>query len=138
MVDETIAGASPLFKSADGETDHRVAALGVAASFGAFFSAAACCVLPLALGAIGVGAGGLSAIVPLHWPLTIAAMVAVTAGWFIYVRKQRACARDGKCTMKAPSRATLLTLCVATVFVIVSAFWSFIETPLMNLLRPTP
>ena len=106
--------------------------LGTAASFGALFSAAACCVLPLALGALGVGAGGLSAIVPYHWPLTIIAIVAVATAWLLYLRKRRAGARDARCA--APTRATFVMLCVSTVLVAISAGWSFIEAPLMRLL----
>lgn len=136
MADELLAGAPPLRKTPREDSDRRIAALGAAVGFGAFLSAAACCVLPLALGAIGVGAGGLSAIVPFHWPLTIAALAAVAAGWFFYMRKQRACAQAGKCAAAAPSRSTFATLCVATAFVIVSAFWSFLEAPLMRLLAP--
>lgn len=116
------------------EADRGVAALGTAASFGALFSAAACCVLPLALGAVGLGAGGLAALVPFHWPLTIAASVAVAAAWLLYLRKKRACARGAACMTAPPSRATLLMLCLSTLFVTVSAFWSFIEAPLMRLL----
>ena len=92
--------------------------------------------LPLALGAIGLGAGGLAAIVPLHWPLTIAAITAVAAGWFFYVRKQRACASGTDCAIAPPSRATFLMLSVATGFVTISSFWGFIEAPLMRLLQP--
>lgn len=117
---------------ASGGADRGVAVLGTAASLGALFSAAACCVLPLALGAIGLGAGGLAAVVPLRWPLTIAAIAAVAAGWLLHVRKKRACARDASCT--APSRATFAMLCLATAFVTISALWSFVETPLMKLL----
>ena len=116
------------------EADRGVAALGTAASFGALFSAAACCVLPLTLGAAGLGAGGLAAVVPFHWPLTIVAIVAVAAAWLLYLRKKRACAREADCSTTPPSRATLLMLSVSTVFVTVSAFWSFIEAPLMRLL----
>lgn len=114
--------------------DRGVAALGTVASFGALFSAAACCVLPLAFGAMGIGAGGLAAFVPFHWPLTIAAVLAVAAGWFFYARKRRACARDTSCTVAPPARATFLMLCLATAFVTISALWSFIEAPLMRLL----
>lgn len=111
-----------------------MAALGAAASVGALFSAAACCVLPLALGAVGLGAGGLAVVVPFHWPLTIAALVAVAAAWLLYLRKKRACARDSGCTTVPPSRATFVMLCLSTIFVTLSAFWSFIEAPLMRLL----
>ena len=42
----------------------------------AFFSAAACCVLPLMLGWLGIGASGLALVVPYHRSLTIAAFFA--------------------------------------------------------------
>lgn len=110
-----------------------MAGLGALASLGALFSAAACCVLPLGLAALGIGAGGLAALVPWHWPLTIAAIVAVAAGWFLYARKRRACAITG-CTPAPSSRATIVMLSFATVMVGISALWRFIEQPLMRLL----
>ena len=112
--------------------DRGAAVLGTAASFGALFSATACCVLPLALGAIGLGAGSLATLVPFHWPLTIIAVVAVAAAWLLYLRKRRACTRDARCA--APTRATFVMLCISTVLVAISAGWSFIEAPLMRLL----
>jgi mercuric ion transport protein len=108
--------------------------LGTAASFAALLSAAACCVLPLALAAVGLGAGGLSMLVPLHWPLTILAIVAIVAAWLLYVRKRRACRRDESCAAAPPSRAIFLMLSISTTFVAISVFWSFIEAPLMRLL----
>ena len=114
--------------------DKGAAKLGVFASFAALFSATACCVLPLALGALGIGAGGLAAVVPFHWPLTIAALVAVAAGWFLYLRKRQACASDRECTVASPSRATFVLLCLATGFVTISALWGYIEQPLMQAL----
>ena len=83
--------------------------------------------------AVGVGAGGLAAVVPFHWPLTIAAMVAVAVGWFLYARKRRACAAAA-CTVSPPARATFAMLCVATVIVGISSIWGFIEQPLMRML----
>src|SRR3546814_9731361 len=117
-----------------GGTGTGVAAVGTAASLTALFSAAASCVLPLALGAAGLGAGGLAAFVPYHWPLTIAALVLVAAGWGLYVRKRRACTTDATCAAPAPNSATLIMLCVATAIVALSALWSFIEQPLMRAL----
>jgi mercuric ion transport protein len=114
--------------------DRGAATLGTVASIGALFSAAACCILPLALAALGLGATGLAAVVPFHWPLTVAAMAAVAAGWLFHVRKRRACSRDASCTTAPPARSTLALLCVATAFVTVSALWSFIEAPLMRAL----
>lgn len=115
--------------------DRGVAAVGTVAGAGALFSAAACCVLPLALAALGVGAGGLAAFVPFHWPMTIAAALAIAVGWVLYLRKRRACAREADCTVAPPTRATLVMLSIATLFVALSALWPlYLEKPLMNLL----
>lgn len=112
-----------------------VAALGTAGGFTALVAAAACCVLPLAFAAVGLGAGGLAFLVPYHWPLTIGAALAVAAGWGVYLRKRQACARDGTCSAAAPSNATFWMLGVATVFVALAALWpAFFEQPLIRLL----
>lgn len=116
-------------------SDRGAATIGTVAGAGALFSAAACCVLPLALAALGVGAGGLAAFVPFHWPMTIAAALAVALGWFLYLRKRRACAVDASCTVAAPTRTTLVMLSLATVFVVLSILWPFyLEKPFMNVL----
>ena len=112
--------------------DKGVAAVGTAGGFTALLSAAACCVLPLAFVAAGLGAGGLAFLVPYHWPLTIGAGLAVAVGWALYMRKRRACAKNGNCSAAPPTRATLILLCVATAFVALSAIWkTFFEAPLM-------
>ena len=108
--------------------------MGTAASLTALFSAAACCVLPLALAAVGIGAGGLAAFVPFRWPLTIAAIVVVAAGWVLYLRKRRACSADADCAITPPGSTTFVMLWVATVMVAISALWGFIEQPLMRTL----
>lgn len=108
--------------------------MGTVASLTALFSAAACCVLPLALAGIGIGAGGLAVFVPYRWPLTIAALVVVIVGWALYLRKRRACSVRENCAVSAPSTTTLAMLVIATVFVAVSALWGFIELPLMRAL----
>ena len=116
----------------DAETG--VTALGTVGGFTALFSAAACCVLPLAFAAVGLGAGGLAFLVPYHWPLTIGAGIAVAAGWAFYWRK-RACALGSSCGRAPPSSASFWMLSVATAFVILSAIWpGYIERPLMRLL----
>ena len=129
LVDDTLTA-----RTSSGGADRGAAALGTAASFGALLSAAACCVLPLALAAVGLGAGGLVTLVPFHWPLTILALVAVATAWLLYARRKRACASGPGCAAAPPSRATFLMLCLSTVFVALSAFWGFIEAPLMRLL----
>lgn len=115
--------------------DAGLAVLGTAGGVTALFSAAACCVLPLVFAALGLGAGGLAAFVPYHWPLTIASAVAVAVGWLLYVRKRRACAEGAECASAPPRRATLMLLSIATAAVALSAVWpGFIEQPLMRLL----
>lgn len=97
----------------------------------ALFSAAACCVLPLAFAALGIGAGSLAAVVPYHWSLTVAAGLAVAVGWALYIRRRRACTAGGSCAAR-PTRTTFILLCVATLFVALSAVWkTFFEAPLM-------
>ena len=125
MASETVRAAG---------AERGVAALGTLTSFGALFSAVACCILPLCLAAVGVGAGGLAMFVPFHWPLTIAAAVAVGVGWVLYARKRRACMADPACAAAPPSRSTLVMLSVGTVVIVISSLWRFIEQPLMRLL----
>ncbi len=108
--------------------------MGTVASLTALFSAAACCVLPLALAGLGLGAGGLAIFVPYRWPMTIIASVLIIAGWMLYLRKHRACSAYADCAVPAPSRATLAMLVGATVIVVISALWGFIEQPLMRVL----
>lgn len=115
------------------------AAASVATSFSALFAASACCVLPAALAVTGVGAGlssTFSALVPLHWPLTIVAMAAVAFGWFSYARRQKLCFADATCTRSPPSRATFIMLVVATAMVAVSAVWPYFEAPIMRAIGP--
>lgn len=134
MSEADIAPAARLSDPPKG-ADRNVALLGSVTGFGAVLSAAACCVLPLALGAVGLGAGGLAVFVPLHWPLTMAAAIAVTTGWFFYLRRRRgSCAEASDCSIAPSSRATFAMLCLATTFVTLSVLWSLIETPLLLLL----
>ena len=96
-----------------------MAAVSVAAGFAAFFSAAACCVIPAALALAGMSAGGLSFVVPYHWPLTVTSGMVVALGWALHVWK------------RGTSRATFWLLTAATVFVLLSVVWkAFFEAPL--------
>lgn len=112
-----------------------VAAVGTAGGFTALVSAAACCVLPLALALAGIGSGGLAFLVPYHWPLTIGAGLLVAAGWAFYARKRRACSTSNDCGAAPPGRLAFVLLCLASACVILSALWpGYIEGPLMRLL----
>lgn len=115
-------------------TEQRVAAVGTVASLGAVLAAAACCVLPLALAAAGVGATGLSVVTPFHWPLTILGMLAVSAGWYFYLRRHRARAGASACATTRPSHVTFRLLVVSSAALVISTFWRFIEPPLTMVL----
>lgn len=135
MTDKTFSGSPPAQCDAGNGKEGGVAALGAVASFSAVFAAAACCVLPAALAALGIGAGlssSFSALVPFHWPLTIAAVGAILLGWVFYARRRNLCLSDATCIAAPPTRATLAMLCIATAFVALSAIWPFIEAPLMQ------
>lgn len=105
-----------------------VAAIAAATGLGATTAGAACCVLPLMLAGIGVGAGTLAPMVPFHWPLSAVALVAVATGWFLYLRRRRACAVGVDCS--PPSKAAFLLLIVASLLVVIAAAWPLIEAPL--------
>ena len=135
LTNKTFSGSPPAQRDVGNGKEGGVAALGAVASFGAVFAAAACCVLPAALAAVGVGAGlssSFSALVPFHWPLTIAAVAAIVLGWVFYARRRKLCASDTTCTRTPPTRATFVMLCFATASVALSSIWPFIEGPLMQ------
>lgn len=111
-------------------SDKAVAAVGAVSGFGGLFAAAACCVLPVALASVGVGASGLASLSPLHAPLSVLALLAVAAGWYLYIKRLRACAADATCAQ--PSRSTPILLSFAAVFVVLSGIWPFIENSLMR------
>ena len=116
-----------------------VATVGVVAGVSAFFAAAACCVLPAALAAFGVGAGlsgSLSAFVPFRWPLMIVAALAVAVGWVLYIRRRNDCRRDASCTRSPPTKATFIMLSLATAFIALSAILPQFEAQIMRAIGP--
>lgn len=117
-----------------GGSETGVAALGTVAALTALFSAAACCILPLALAGLGIGAGGLSAFVPYRWPLTLLALIVTAAGWALYFRKRRRCEGDAACAAPGASKTPLIMLVVSTSIVAICLLWGLIEQPLMRML----
>jgi len=115
--------------------DSGLAAVGAAGGLTALLSAAACCVLPLALAAAGLGSGGLAMLVPYHWPLTAGAGVAIAAGWAVQAGKWRACRTATDCACSPSMRWTPAMLWLATTLVILSALWPYyVEPRLLGLL----
>lgn len=127
-----LAAATPI-----GHADKGLSALGALAGFGAVFAAASCCVLPLALAALGVGAGlssTFATLMPLRWPLTALSTLGLVAGWWSYARRRRACTTDRSCTLPLPSRATPIVLALGTAMTLIALIWDRVEAPLMKAL----
>lgn len=112
-------------------------AFGALASFGAVFAAASCCVLPLALAALGAGAGlssTFAAVMPLRWPLTALSIFGLAAGWWSYAKRRRVCAADRSCSVPLPSRVITIVLAVGTAMTVIALLWDRLEAPLMKAL----
>ena len=117
--------------------DAGLSALGALASFGAVLAAASCCILPLALAALGVGAGlssSFTALMPLRWPLTVLSLLGLGAGWWAYARRRRACAADRSCTLPLPSSTTAIVLSIGTALALIALVWDRLEAPLIKAL----
>jgi mercuric ion transport protein len=101
-----------------------LAAASIFTGAGAIF-AASCCVLPLALGGLGAGAGLFSVLEVLaDYRTTILALSAalLVVAWVVYFRRRGA-------------RSTALGLVIATVFVGTAAAWDHLEPPLLKMIR---
>lgn len=101
-----------------------LATAGLVTGTGAVFSAS-CCVLPLALGGLGVGASAfavLEAIADYRTPLLIASAILVAVAWCIYFGRRGAI-------------GTAVALFVATALVGTAAAWDHLERPLLKIIR---
>jgi mercuric ion transport protein len=111
--------------------------LGATAALGAVLAAASCCVLPLALAALGMGAALSSTwdvLMPLRWPLTLVSALGLAGGWWTYAKRRRACATDPTCSMPLPSRMTPVVLSIGTILTLAALLWDHFESLLMGLL----
>ncbi len=113
-------------------SDTAVAGVATASGVGGVIAAASCCVLPVALAGLSVGASGLAGFDWLHTPLSAIALLAVVGGWFLYFRRRRACAAGPDCAPPSPVTPSLLV--AASILVVLSALWPFIEAPLTKTL----
>lgn len=113
-----------------------VASIAAALGLGAITAAAACCVLPLALASLGVGAGLAGSFVGLasiRAPLLVLSAVALVVAWAMWWRKREtACAPGDACAVDVRSRRIVGLLIAATVLVGLAAIWGSIEPILMN------
>lgn len=109
--------------------------MGVLAGLGAVLAAASCCVLPLALAALGVGAGLSAALVwlePLRGPLTALSLLAVAGGWWAWLRRRNACSTSASCAARSSGGSILAMLVAGTALVAIALVWNRLEAPLMK------
>lgn len=110
--------------------------LATALGLGAVTSAAACCVLPMALASIGLGAGfasTLAGLATVKTPLLILSGLALAVAWAMWSRKREmACAAGDACAADAQPRRPVGLLLAATALVGLAAIWGWIEPALMR------
>lgn len=113
-----------------------LATLATGLGFGAVTAAAACCVLPLALASIGVGAslaGGFAALAGVRTPLLAIGAAVLAVAWIIWGRKREAaCASAKPCATPARSRDPLVLLIISTVLVGLAGMFPALEPTLMK------
>lgn len=94
----------------------------------AAIAASACCVLPLALGAVGLGGAWLSTltvVAPYRTPIRILAILLLSAGfWLVYARRTPG-AEGAACPTVPSQRVTKMTLWLGlfVMIVVLSADW---------------
>jgi len=101
-----------------------LATLGLVSGAGAVF-AASCCVLPLVLGGLGMGAGLFSALELLadyRTSILLFSAGLIAVAWGVYFRRRGA-------------RSTAAVLAAASVLVVAAANWDALERPLLRVVR---
>lgn len=115
-----------------------LASLGLAAGLGAVV-ASSCCVVPLGLAALGVGAGvfsGLELVAAWRFPLLAVAALAVVGGWSVWwMKRPVASASDSGCARPERARSTLALLLCASAIILAAASWSQIDPMLLKLFQ---
>jgi mercuric ion transport protein len=110
-----------------GERTQRLLTLG--GTLGAL-AAASCCVVPLALfalGASGAWVANLTRLAPYHAYFIAATLVCLGGGyWLVYRSAKRACAEGEVCARQLPNRVVKIGLVFSTILVITALTTDFI------------
>ncbi|HEY8260430.1 MAG TPA: mercury transporter MerT [Methylosinus sp.] len=114
------------------------AASSLVAGLGAVL-ASSCCAIPLAIAALGAGAGvlgGLETVAAWRAPLLFISAAGIVGGWGAWwLRRPPTCFAGPSCASRERSRATLLLLLGASASVLAAASWSTIDPLLLALFR---
>lgn len=115
-----------------------LATIGAVSGLGAI-AASSCCVLPLALGSLGAGAGAFSslgALAPWRTPLLIVGGLTLLVAWAIWWREGKVtCASESACAKLGRSYGTLALLTLASLFMVVALGWGYVEPALLRLVQ---
>jgi mercuric ion transport protein len=99
--------------------------------FAAIGVCASCCLVPLALAALGVGGawvGGLQSFVPYKPIFVIVAAGLLAYGFYVvYWRRNMACVAGAACTSCRPGRSARVGLWVATILATGSVLFDYLE-----------
>lgn len=98
--------------------------LGLASGASAIL-AASCCVLPLMLGGLGLGAwlfSPLEFLADYQKPILLSGIGLIAFAWFVYFRRGGA-------------KSTAAVLALSSLMVITAASWSVLERPLLKMVR---
>lgn len=105
---------------------------GLAAAIGA----TSCCVLPLALFALGISGawiGNVTALAPYHLYFVAAAVVFLGLGFFqVYRRPRAACVQDLNCARPASTRLVKIALWTATLLVALALAFPYVAPLLIG------
>lgn len=101
--------------------------------------ASSCCVLPLGLAAIGVGAGVFGVLNEVAaWRVTLLfiSTLAVASGWGAWwIKRREACLTDPRCAPQSLTQSPTALLIIATAVVILAAGWEHIDPVLLKLIK---
>jgi mercuric ion transport protein len=128
--------ATPTAFSASERTAGRRAGLAAAGGVLGALAAMSCCILPLALFALGIGGawiGNLTALTP-YQPIFIGVALAfLAAGYYLVYRPPRAACADGEaCARPLPRRGVKLALWIATALVAAALAFPYVARPLLG------
>ncbi|MEX2648456.1 MAG: mercury transporter MerT [Alphaproteobacteria bacterium] len=128
------AAGSSRANAGDGTSPGLLAAGGVVGGLGAI-AGASCCVLPVALAALGVGSGvssALGALAEARVPMLGGAAAVVVVGWWLWARpRARVCADGSTCATRPRSRRSAMALTAATLIIALAAAWGKAVEPIL-------
>ena len=118
------------------DRSNRKAGLAAAGGVLGALAASSCCIVPLALFALGIGGawiGNLTALAPYQPIFVVATLGSLGAGYYlVYRRPKAACAEGADCARQRPNRFVKLALWVATALVAAAIAFPFVAPALLG------